>query len=160
MTLVHHLVMHHQTQIQVVLVLSSLCPFLISFSTFTFPGAPYRIFLLFLLRLPCYFFPCCHRKTADAHTQTMYDYNASVSSTITPSYNTTSTVLYLFPSALSPFQFIQAQSHLLKRRCFFRTFSSFAHILSIFPLQSHLHTGHNYIICISFSIVTSSTTPS
>ena len=35
--------------------LSSLYPSLISFSSFTFPGAPYRIFLLFLPWIPCHF---------------------------------------------------------------------------------------------------------
>ena len=41
-----------QTQIQADPVLSSL----ISFSSLTFPGAPYRIFLLFLAWLPCHFY--------------------------------------------------------------------------------------------------------
>ena len=47
---------HLQTQLQAVPVLSSLYPSLISFSSFTFPGAPYRIFLLFLPWLPCQFY--------------------------------------------------------------------------------------------------------
>ena len=42
--------------IQAVPVLSSLYPSLISFSYFTFPGVPYRIFLLFLPWLPCHFY--------------------------------------------------------------------------------------------------------
>ena len=37
--------------------LSSLYPSLISFSSFTLPGAPYRIFLLFFPWLPCHFYP-------------------------------------------------------------------------------------------------------
>ena len=45
-----------QTQIQVVPVLSSLYPYLISFSSFTFLGTPYRIFPLFLLCLACHFY--------------------------------------------------------------------------------------------------------
>ena len=49
---------HLQTQIQAVQVhvLSSLNPSLISFSSFTFPGAPYQICLLFLAWLPCHFY--------------------------------------------------------------------------------------------------------
>ena len=47
---------HLQTQIQGVPVLSSLYPSHISFSYFTFPGAPYRIFLLFLPWIPCHFY--------------------------------------------------------------------------------------------------------
>ena len=43
-------------QIQAIPILSPLYPSLISFSSFTFPGAPYRIFLPFLLWLPCYFY--------------------------------------------------------------------------------------------------------
>ena len=46
----------HQTQLQVVPVLSSLYLSLISFSYFTFPGAPYRIFLLLLPWLSCHFY--------------------------------------------------------------------------------------------------------
>ena len=37
-------------------VLSSLDPYHISFSSFTFPGAPYWIFLLFIPWLPCHFY--------------------------------------------------------------------------------------------------------
>ena len=47
---------HLQTQLQVVPILSSLCPSLISFSSFTFTGASYRIFLLFLPWIPCHFY--------------------------------------------------------------------------------------------------------
>ena len=47
---------HLQTQIQADPVLSSLYPSLISFSYFTFPGAPYRIFPLFLPWLPCHIY--------------------------------------------------------------------------------------------------------
>jgi len=47
---------HFQTQIQAVSVLYSLCFSVISFSSFTFPGALYRIFLLFLPWLPCHFY--------------------------------------------------------------------------------------------------------
>ena len=47
---------HLQTQLQAVLVLSSLYASLISFSSFTFPGASYQIFLLFLPWLPCHFY--------------------------------------------------------------------------------------------------------
>ena len=36
-----------------------------SFSSFTFPAAPYRIFLLFLSWLPCHFYLWCHRTTND-----------------------------------------------------------------------------------------------
>ena len=43
---------HLQSQLQAVPVLSSIYPSLISFSYFTFPGAPYRISLLFLPWLP------------------------------------------------------------------------------------------------------------
>ena len=46
---------HFQTQLQAVPVLSSLYSSLISFSSFTFPSAPYRIFFLFLPLLPCHF---------------------------------------------------------------------------------------------------------
>ena len=45
---------HLQTQLQAVPVLSSLYISIISFSSFTFPGAPYRIFLQFLPWLPCF----------------------------------------------------------------------------------------------------------
>ena len=44
-----------QTQLQAVAVLSSLFSSLISFSSFTFPDAPYQIFLLFLPWFPCHF---------------------------------------------------------------------------------------------------------
>ena len=47
---------HLQTQLQAVPVLSSLYPSRNSFSSFTFPGAPYRIFLPFLPWLPCHFY--------------------------------------------------------------------------------------------------------
>ena len=47
---------HLQTQIQAVPVLSFLYPSLISFSSTTFPGTPYRIFLRFLPWLPCHFY--------------------------------------------------------------------------------------------------------
>ena len=47
---------HLQTQIQAVPVLSSQHPFLNWFSSFTFPGASYRIFFLFLPQFPCHFY--------------------------------------------------------------------------------------------------------
>ena len=45
-----------QTQLQTVPILSLLYPSVISFSSFTFPGAPYQIFLLFHPWLPCHFY--------------------------------------------------------------------------------------------------------
>ena len=47
---------HLQTQLQTVPILSPLYLSLILFSSLTFPGASYRIFLLFLLWLPCHFY--------------------------------------------------------------------------------------------------------
>ena len=52
----NHLTRVTSPQIQAVSVLSSLYPSLIFFSSFTFAGAPYRIFLLFLIWLPCHFY--------------------------------------------------------------------------------------------------------
>ena len=46
---------HLLTQLQAVPVLPFVYPSLISFSSFTIPGAPYRIFLPFLPWLPCHF---------------------------------------------------------------------------------------------------------
>ena len=48
---------HLQTELQAVPVLSSLYPSLISFASLTFPGAPYKILLLFIPWLPCHFYP-------------------------------------------------------------------------------------------------------
>ena len=44
------------TQLQADPVLSSLYLYFISFSSFTFPDVPYRIFFLYLPRLPCHFY--------------------------------------------------------------------------------------------------------